>query len=76
MDRKRFRFIEGDIDLTFLFTLRTTGVTCIITDNTTECDVALADLEHAALIFYRSKIHELSGAKHIERIRTLLGKAI
>jgi hypothetical protein len=76
MDRKRFRFIEGNTDLTFLFTLRATGVTCIISDNVTECDVAIADLEPAALRFYRGKIHELSGAKHIERIRTLLGKAI
>lgn len=60
-------------DLTFLFDIRGHGINVIITDNDTNCDVALADLNYNAKHFYHNMMRELSKRDVLEYIRDLLG---
>lgn len=72
MNRKRFRYIDDECDYTFLFDIRDSYIKVIISNNDTECDVALIDLTGAAKEFYQSKMYELSHKNSIDRIKEFL----
>ena len=62
-------------DLTFRFIQREHGMKVIITNNDTECDVALADLSPAAHDFYMKEMSKLAiskAQKAIKEIREIL----
>jgi hypothetical protein len=75
IDRRHYRYMNNQHDLTFLFDIKTSGnIITIITDNTTECDVAMVDIPSGAKKFYDNKIYELSHKKTIDGIREMLHK--
>jgi hypothetical protein len=69
---KRIRFIDEQNDLTFNFILSEYGLKTIVTDNNSECDVALADLSETAKAFYEKQKRELTGEKYIDKIKRIL----
>lgn len=74
MNRIRKRFINRDSDLTFIFTLTSSGLIhkTIIVDNISECDVSFIDLHQEARDFYDEQVKELSIQKLIDGIKKQL----
>ncbi|GAB6989459.1 hypothetical protein [Paenibacillus pini] len=59
-------------DLTFHFDIRKYGIIVNITDNNTECDVALADLNANAKHFYHDMMRQLKDQDILEYIKEML----
>ena len=69
MDRKVFRHIDDECDLSFRFTIHDNGtISCIVHNNLTDTDSSIFDLNLEADNFYHERMMELREANNSKAI--------